>query len=539
MAKTNLDPLRNDPIPVRRMLRLWKTTLADELVAADSTGQELTGKSGLVRLFLLRELFRNGILADDERNVGILVPPSVPGLLVNAMLTMDGRVSVNLNYTANEEILNVCIRKAHLRHVITSRKVMERLGFQLDCDVVYLEDLVPKITLGVKLRALYRARCWSLEKTYRKLGLDRLDPDETMTILFTSGSTGWPKGVMLSHRNLSSNTDSNIDFFHLTSDDRMLCVLPTFHSMGFMATLWADLAIGMRGFYHFSPLDIKTISKLCRKYRPTIFLGTPTFLRLYLRRMEPEDFKSVNLIMLGAERCPVELMDESEKRFGVRPVQGYGITETSPVVSASISRQRMKPGDSPPKDDSLGKPLPRVEIKVLDLATGEPCPTGSVGMLWVSGPSVMKGYYEDPQRTAEVLQNGWYCTGDLVSVDEEGYIHIAGRLSRFAKIGGEMVPHEGVEDFLNQALENSVEDEPTLCVTSVNDDVKGEKLVVLYTKLALPPKQINALLLKRKVPPLWIPGADAYLKIDAIPLLGTGKLDLYAIREIAKKAFAR
>ena len=410
---------------------------------------------------------------------------------------------------------------------------MERLDFQPVCEVVYLEDLVPKITLFVKLICAYQAKFWSLEKLYRKLGLDKTDPDSTMTILFTSGSTGTPKGVMLSHRNLSGNTDSCTNFFHLSSEDRMLCVLPTFHSMGYMTTLWADLALGMRGFYHYSPLDCKAISMLCRKYRPTIFLGTPTFLRLYLRRMQPEDFESVNQIMLGAERCPIELMDESERRFGVRPVQGYGITETSPVVAANLSLKRQRPGDMPPKDTSLGRALPGVSVKVLNLETGEPCAPGEVGMLWVSGINVMRGYYNDPEKTAEVIKDGWYCTGDLVSIDEDGYIFIAGRLSRFAKIGGEMVPHEGLEELLNDVLKNPIDEPAKLCVASVPDARKGEKIIVLYTELRLSPAEINAELLRRKVPALWVPALDAYRKIDAIPLLGTGKLDLYAIHEMA------
>ncbi|MDO4574154.1 MAG: AMP-binding protein [Planctomycetia bacterium] len=536
---TASDELRNDPIPVRRMLRLWKTHLANEMIAADSSGTELTGKAALTRALVLRRMLRTQTLQsrEQEPNVGLLLPPSVPAMLANVALTLDRRVPVNLNYTAGPETIQYCIQKAHIQHILTSRKVTAHLGFTPDCELVYLEDFVPQISLWTKLVSFYQAHCWSYSKLCRKLELDTIDPDDTMAILFTSGSTGTPKGVMLSHRNLSSNTDSAADFFHLNSDDRLLCALPFFHSLGFMATLWADLAIGMRPIYHYSPLDCKTISKLCRQYHPTIFMGTPSFLRLYLRRLEPEDFPSVNQIMLGAERCPVELMNESERRFGVRPVQGYGITETSPIIAANLSRLRMRPGDAPPKDESLGRPLPRVFVKVLDLNTGEPCKPGQVGMLWVSGQSVMKGYYEEPELTASVVKDGWYCTGDLVSLDPDGYILLAGRISRFAKIAGEMVPHEGLEEILNQILANPIDELPKLCVTSVADDRKGEKIVVLYTELALSPAEINAKLLERKIPAIWVPSQDAYRKIDAIPLLGTGKLDLYAIQQLAKQLF--
>lgn len=527
------DELRNDPIPVRRMLRLWKTKQANEQVAGDSTGMEVTGKGALLHTLVLQNMFRSRILSEEEKNVGLLLPPSVPAMLSNAALTLDRRVAVNLNYTTSGEILNICIRKAEIRHLITSRKVMERLKFEPCCEVVYLEDLAKQIPLWIKLYSLYEAKCWSLKTLYRKLKLDTLDPDETMAVLFTSGSTGIPKGVMLTHRNLSSNSDSCADFFHLTSDDHILGVLPLFHSLGFMATLWACFCTGMKPFYHYSPLDCMAVSKICRKYHPTIFLGTPTFLRLYLRRLTREDFSSVNQIMLGAERCPKELMEESERRFGVRPVQGYGITETGPVIAANLSTLRWQEGDPRPKDESLGKPLPRVCVQVRDLDTNEPCPPGKVGMLWTSGSSVMKGYYAEPERTADSIQNGWYRTGDLVSLDEEGYIYMAGRLSRFAKIGGEMVPHEGLEEQLNAILRNPVDAPPTLCVTSVPSDRKGEKLMVLYTELSLPPEDINMLLLRNNVPALWIPTSDSYRKIDAIPLLGTGKLDLFAIHKLA------
>ncbi|MDO4583185.1 MAG: MFS transporter [Planctomycetia bacterium] len=530
------DNFNNDWIPARAVIRQWKKTIPNELAIADSTGMELTGSNALLRALIFRRLLRKHILEKDEKNVGLLIPPSVPGVLANVALTIDQRVPINLNYTVSPDILNQCIEKVGMKHLLTSRKVMEKFQFQPSCEVIYLEDYVPKVTLWDKLVCAFQAKVMPLGMLYKVLGLDKIDPDDTMTIIFTSGSTGIPKGVMLTHKNIGSNIACYANFFHIGSHDSAIGVLPFFHSFGFTGTLWTVLTRGMKGYYHYSPLEVRPIAKLCRKYRPTMLVGTPTFLRTYARRMERDDLSSVNLVVSGAERCPVALMDEYENRFGVRPIQGYGITETSPVVAANIPPSRHFSGAEPnPKDESIGFPMPGVSVKVLNLDTGELCKTGEVGMLWVSGVNIMKGYYGEPEKTAEVIKDGWYCTGDLVYQDADNFLFIAGRLSRFAKIGGEMVPHEGLEDALNKILGNKADEDLKLCVTSVPDERKGEKIIVLYTELSKTPEEIHAELLEQKYPALWIPAQDAYYQIDHIPLLGTGKLDLYAIHEKAKE----
>lgn len=529
---------QEDWIPSRAVLRHWKTDRARKLALADTTGAELTGSAALVRMLVLKRLLEKHILTPDERNVGILLPPSVPAILVNAALTVGRRVCVNLNYTLNNETLNLCIRKAGVRHLITSRKVMEKFTFTPECEVVYLEDWVPKVTLWDKISSAMMAKL-PLRSLYRRLKLNGMNPDDTMAIIFTSGSTGIPKGVMLSYRNVGGNVIGCRDFLHLNEKDTMVGMLPLFHSLGYMATVWAVLGLGMIGCYHYSPLEPRPLAKMFRKYRPTILPATPTFLRMYLRRMEPEDLRSFTIIMSGAEKCPVSLMEEYEKNLGVRPVQGYGITETSPVLSVNIPKtRRLSDADPFPVDESLGLPLPGVGVKVLNLETGEPCAPGERGMLYVRGIFVMKGYYGEPEKTAEVLDaEGWYRTGDVVYQDENGYIFFAGRQSRFAKIGGEMVPHEGIEETLNRLLENPTDEAPRLCVTSVPDEKKGEKIVVLYTELSRTPEEIRAQLLAEKYPALWIPDADAFCQVEEIPLLGTGKLDLYALHQVAVKRY--
>ncbi len=524
--------LKFDEIPVRAVVRQWKTISANKHVYAD-LNSELKGSDALLRALVLRRLFRK-VLSPEEKNVGLLLPPCVPSVLANAALTLDKRVVVNLNYTVSPDVMNKCIAKVQIKHLFTSRKMMEKVDYQPNCEVVYLEDLKEKVTLADKLISFMQAKILPISTVYRQLGLNDINMDDVMAILFTSGSTGMPRGVMLTHRNIGSNIKCYSDFFNFDQSEGWLGALPFFHSFGFTGPLWSVLTRGMAGYYHVSPLEYRPIQRLCRKYKPTVFLGTPTFLRTYARRMEREDLASVKLVVTGGERCPLELMDEYENKFGIRPTQGYGITETSPVISANIPPSHHSRGWEPmPKDESVGFPMPGIKVKVLDVETGELCKTDEVGMLWVTGENIMKGYYDEPEKTAEVIKDGWYCTGDLVRQDCDGFLFIAGRLSRFAKIGGEMVPHEGLEDGINQIIGHNAEEEPKICVTSVPDEKKGERIVVLYTELSVTPEEINAKLKEQKYPNLWIPSHDSYFQIDAIPLLGTGKLDLFSIRQIA------
>ncbi|MDO4550310.1 MAG: MFS transporter [Planctomycetia bacterium] len=538
-ASDNFNP---DQIPIRGFVKNSRKR-GKKLHLADSTGAELSGYKSLISAIVLKRVFRREIYGKNknEQNIGLLVPPSVPGVLANIAITMDRKTVVNLNYTVSSEVMNICIHKADIQHVITSKKVMEKMNFNLECDVIYLEDLRAKITVWDKIVAAFMTFCLPLWLLYRMLNLHNMDPDENMTIIFTSGSTGIPKGVMLSHKNIGGNIISFSEFFHIGLQDSVVGILPFFHSFGYTTTLWTVLTRGLAGYYHYSPLDVRVISKLFKKYQPTIGAGTPTFLRMYARAMSPEEFKSINLIAVGGERCPVSLIDEYRERFKIRPVQGYGITECSPVIAANIPKSRQRNElELGQKDASVGFPLPGVSIKVLDLNTGEECAVGQTGMLWVKGILIMKGYYNDPEKTAEVIKDGWYCTGDLVYLDEDSYIYIAGRLSRFSKLGGEMVPHEGLEERLNKILGNSEEDEPKICVTSVSDKKKGEKLVVLYTSLnGKTPEDLTRGLLEMDYPPLWIPASDAYVQVDHIPLLGSGKLDLYAMKKRAEEIFKK
>jgi len=542
VERLGVEAMRSDPsatvIPARRMVRMCRRALWRSKVA-DSTGADLTGAGLLTRSLLLRRVLRREVLAEDEKNVGVLIPPTAAGVVVNAALALDGRVAVNLNYSVRSaEVLNACLRQAGVRHVLTSRRVMERLDLALDTQMVYLEDLVDRVTRGDKLLAA--AATWLLPAAVleRLLGLTRIDPEDLLTIVFTSGSTGAPKGVMLTHRNVGCDVSAFASILRLSRKDVLLGVLPFFHSFGYTVTLWAVLMLEPKGAYHPNPLEPKPIGQLCRRHRGTLLLATPTFLRSYLRRIEPEDFATLDTVITGAEKLPRELADAFEARFGIRPAEGYGTTELSPAVSVNIPACRLgRTTQVALREGSIGRPLPGVMAKVVDLETGEDLDVDQTGMLLVTGPIVMKGYLNRPDLTAEVMRGEWYVTGDVARIDADGFVFITGRVSRFSKIGGEMVPHVHVEEAICKAL-GLDEESVSVAVTGLPDPRKGERLIVLHTKLETPPAEICRRLSEAGLPALWIPSPDSFFEVDEIPVLGSGKLALKEVRDLAAGRFA-
>ena len=529
-------PARTIVLP-RAFLRQCRKTLFAKKVA-DSTGMEMTGGSLLMRTLIFRRLLLRRVLANDERFVGLLIPPSGGGVLANAAVTLAGRVAVNLNYTVPSEILNYCIAQCGIRHVLTSRKFMERFDFKLDAQLVYLEDFREQVTLADKLVAALDAYVLPSAILERWLGLHKIKLDDLLTIIYTSGSTGKPKGVMLTYNNIGTNVAAIEDTLQLGARDTVCGILPFFHSMGFTVALWAVLGLEVKGAYHFSPLDAKIIGKLCQDHRITIILSTPTFLRSYIRRCTPEEFATVNLVITGAEKLPNDLLAVFEERFGVRPMEGYGTTELSPVVSVNVPPARAGGGSTAmARVGTVGKPIAGVRAKIIDHETGKDLGVGQSGMLLIAGPNVMQGYYQMPEQTAKVMRDGWYVTGDMGMIDAEGFIHITGRLSRFSKIGGEMVPHIHVEEILQKILSDD-EEKLAVAVTALPDERKGERLIVFYLPTDKTPQQITKELTAAGLPNLWVPSADSFFQVEQIPVLGTGKLDLQAIKELAKSKVA-
>jgi len=303
-----------------------------------------------------------------------------------------------------------------------------------------------------------------------------------------------------------------------------------------MATLWLAVNKGIGGVLHPNPLDTGAIGELVHRYRVTFLIATPTFLQIYLRRCSPADFGSLRIVLTGAEKLPERLAQRFEDHFGIRPLEGYGTTECAPAVAVSVPDFRA-PGFYQPgsRRGFVGQPLPGVSVRIVDPETFAPLPPGRDGLLLVRGPNIMRGYLGRDDLTAEVLRDGWYVTGDIARTDEDGFLQITDRLSRFSKIGGEMVPHGRVEDALHEA---AGADKQIFAVTALPDERKGEILAVLHTvdEAAIPP--ILPQLAASGLPNLFIPRPDRFVKVDALPRLGTGKIALREVKRIAAERLA-
>lgn len=504
------------------------------LKIADSLGAEVSGGQTLMRALILRRLLRRHVLENGERMVGVLLPPSAGGVIANAALALDRRVSVNLNYTVSNDVMNACIKLAGIRHVLTTRKFLERFEFKLDAEIVFLEDLREKVGLADKLVTGLQTYVLPAAAVEASLGLGSVKMDDPITIIFTSGSTGTPKGVVLTYGNVGSNVEAIQTVVRLSEQDVLIGILPFFHSFGYTVTLWTVLGLDIAGAYHFNPLDGKQVGKLVEKYRGTVLLSTPTFLRTYLRRCDKEEFQTLDVVVAGAEKLPIDLCEAFEQKFGVRPVEGYGTTELSPLVSVNIPPSRSLGSEQVDrKEGTVGRPIPGVAARVTDPETGAVRPIGEAGMLWIKGPNVMQGYLNRPDLTDAVIRDGWYMTGDIAVLDEDGFIKITGRESRFSKIGGEMVPHILVEEHLNKIIGVNEEEGLKAIVTAVPDAKKGERLVVIHTAISQSPDALQQALMAAGLPNIYIPSPDSYFQVESLPILGSGKLDLKAVRQLA------
>jgi acyl-[acyl-carrier-protein]-phospholipid O-acyltransferase/long-chain-fatty-acid--[acyl-carrier-protein] ligase len=496
---------------------------------ADGQTPKLTFFAVLARtLFLARRLRKTW---QGEDMVGILLPPSIPGALVNFAAMLMGKVPVNLNYTASNETLESCARQCNLKTVITARAFLDRVHVQPPGETVFIEDVAqnPRFSERVTaaLATLLPARL--IERFAGSRCSTQLD--DTATIIFSSGSTGEPKGVVLTHYNVASNVEQLSQVFLLHPDDRIMGILPFFHSFGFTGTLCLPAATGIGVVFHPNPLDSRVIGALVNKYAVTMLLATPTFLNAYARRVEPEQFGSLRFVMAGAEKLPERVAQAFEDRFGIRPMEGYGCTECSPAVTVNTMDFRAASfRQVGAKRGSIGHPLPGMTVKIVDPDSQERLGVNQPGLLLVRGPNIMQGYLNQPEKTAAVLRDGWYNTGDIAMVDDDGFLRVTDRLSRFSKIGGEMVPHIKVEDKLHELAGAT---EQAFVVTAVPDERKGERLMVLHTLPEEKLKPALELLAKSELPALWRPRPDQFVHVEKLPYLGTGKLDLRKARELA------
>jgi acyl-[acyl-carrier-protein]-phospholipid O-acyltransferase/long-chain-fatty-acid--[acyl-carrier-protein] ligase len=466
--------------------------------------------------------------------IAVVLPPGIGAVIANVAITLANRIPVNLNFTAGRAALQSAIERGQILHAISAKPVINRLqDFPWPQQVYRLEELVPEL----KSRIVFWRLVVLLAPAQLISALLRLPAKggrKEAVLLFTSGTAGQPKGVVLSHRNIIANVMQFRAMVHLDRSDTLMASLPFFHCFGCTVTLWHPLMEGVRTVTYPTPVDVVKNSELIQKYRVTLLTTTPTFIRGYLRRSEPKQFASIRLLVAGAEKLPRDLAESFEQRFGIPILEGYGLTETAPVVSVNLpdpskshAGERVQPSS---RTGSVGLLLPGQAAHIRDIESDELLNPHALGILWLKGPNVFESYLNDPAWTNKVLQNGWFRTGDLARFDEDGFLYIEGRLSRFSKIAGEMVPHETIEAKIVEAFGFKMEEERVVIVVGIPDQSKGESLVLLTTR-ELSPKDLRKRLLAAGLPSLWIP--KVVKMVEQIPLLGTGKLDLGKSRQLA------
>lgn len=496
---------------------------------ADLSGRRLTRLGLAVRSVAFGRLL--GRLTRGDTHVGVLVPTSVPAAVVNLALTIAGRVPVNLNYTASAEAMDRAIHSCGLRTIVTSRRLLEKRTLPVRPEMVFLEDLAGAptrldILLGVVLTLAPVRWLWK-----RVTGVRRPLATDPAAVLFSSGSSGNPKGIVLSHANIAANLAGARQVLGLRRDDVMVGILPFFHSFGFTGNLWLPLNAGVPVVYHYNPLEAHAVGRLVRQFRGSVIAATPTFLARYCRTCTREAFHTLRLVITGAEKLTPPASQAFQDKFGVAPLEGYGCTELSPMAAANVLDRRdgqvFHRGHRP---GTVGHPLPGVAVRIVDPDTGNRLGPGQDGLLLVKAPSVMREYLGDPDRTRQALIDGWYVTGDLAHVDADGFLTIVDRLSRFSKIGGEMVPHLRVEDEIHEVLGAGAE--RVCAVTSLPDPDRGERLAVLYTG-DIDVQGLCKRLRGAGLPSLWLPRPTAFFRVHALPLLGSGKLDVRGLRALA------
>lgn len=473
----------------------------------------------------------------SRHRVAIVLPPGKAGLVVNLAVLLADKVPVNLNFTAGRAAIEASMAIAEIKHCITANAVTKRLAdFPWPEHTLMLDEILPPMKRDI---ALWRAAicvtpAWVLA---RALCIPRVGDHAEAFLLFTSGSSGAPKGVALSHRNLLGNVAQFALMLEFERGESVLGSLPFFHSFGATVTILFPMMEPVTVVTYPNPLEIGKLAGLIERYKISLVVTTPTFLRGYMRKAEPKQLASLKLLVTGAEKLPPDLQKSFEEQFGMKVLQGYGLTETSPVVAFNLPDVKApRPSDpvqASSRDGSIGKLAPGIAARICDPNTDEPLSLHATGMLWLKGANIFEGYLDDPNRTAEVLKEGWFKTGDLARFDEDGFCYIEGRLSRFSKIGGEMVPHETVESRIVEVFDLARESERTCAITAIPDEAKGEALVLLTTR-EIDPGELRKKLSDVGLPNLWIP--KIVKRIDAVPVLGTGKLDMQRCKELAGQA---
>jgi acyl-[acyl-carrier-protein]-phospholipid O-acyltransferase/long-chain-fatty-acid--[acyl-carrier-protein] ligase len=486
---------------------------AKKLAIIDRTTEKRVNYStALIGALILNSKFKKY----DEGFIGIMIPTSAGCALATVGALMSGRIPVMINYSTGAEAnAKYAQTKCKFKTIITSKALLEKINCPVIEGMVMIEDIMASVSTGEKLKAALISK---LPLGVVLNSIHKGNENDTAVILFTSGSEKDPKAVQLTHRNISSNIENFGTYENITESDVILANLVFFHVFGLTVNLWVSFYYGMTMICYANPLDFATVSKIAREEKPTVMVGTPSFFWGYLHKSEPGDFKSLRLMVSGADKCPDALREGFMKKHGVTLMEGYGATETSPVISAN-SQEFNRPG-------STGRVIPGVQVRLENFETGEECKTGEVGKVLVKGDSVMKGYYDDPELTAEALEDGWYNTGDMGFFDEDNYLWHAGRFKRFVKIGGEMVSLVKVENTLEKHLPTGV----SCCVVDISDEKRGSAIIATVTI------EVNkAEILKKmgaELPNIALP--KQFIVIRELPMMGTGKIDFRTVTKIVQ-----
>ncbi len=496
----------------RRFVRTAKAFASKPAIIDRTTGTRISYGRALVASLILSEQ-----LGQYERGfIGIMLPTSAGCALSILGALMSGRTPVMINYsTGAAQNCEYAQKKCAFHTIITSKALLEKVNCRQLPGMVFLEDIMAAVSTADRIRAAVRARLplpWLLKTVH-----DGAE-SQNAVVLFTSGSERDPKAVLLTHRNINANLFGISKVFDLSAADIFLANLPFFHVFGLTTNLWLPLRYGMTIVTHANPLDFKTICEIIREEKVTFVVGTPIFMWGYLRKSEPGDFASCRIMLTGADKTPDSLRQEFLEKHNIALLEGYGCTETSPVISANHPDTN-RPG-------SVGRPLPNVQVRIEHYETGEECGVGEIGKILVKGESIMPGYFDDFEATTLCIRHGWYDTGDMGYHDADGYLWHVGRLKRFVKIGGEMVSLIRVENELERLLPEDV----LCCIVEVPDAVRGARIVAAVTRKLDEPKVLKQL--SEVLPNIALP--KQFVVIEELPKMGSGKIDFRRITELVR-----
>lgn len=480
----------------------------------------------------------------QRRRVGIILPAGKGCILANLACLFAGKIPVNFNFTASAEAIASCIKQSEVDRFITADPFVRRcpdFPWPPMRDLILLEQERVKFQNSAK-RWILISRFFSADTLIKWLDADNFHNDDEAILLFTSGSSGTPKGVPLTHKNILGNISQCLSRIDLSDNARLLASLPIFHSFGCTITMFFPLIKGFDIVSYPSPKEAKRIGELVEKYAVELIVTTPTFMRAMTRRLPAQNFNKLRYLIAGAEKLSPDLAHSFAEKFGFYPMEGYGLTEASPVCAANIptpTQHQTKPLIPSQELGSVGQPLPGVAIKITDITHDDPYPLNKTGMIWLKGANIFNGYLRHDRHNRKILQDGWFKTGDVGHMDKNGFLHIEGRISRFSKIAGEMIPHEQLEIAIIRAMHlNPTDSDRHIAIMSIPDKQKGEALVLLTTvsgpNLQQDQMVLHYALLEQGIPALWSP--KYILPVKEIPMLPSGKLDIMKCETILKTA---